>query len=323
MDATGIDRVGITAQAFDPEASLTINGVEATSGSETSVNLDAGTNMIAVVVTAQDGSSNTYIVSINKTADDTDLVSNADLANLSLSGGSLSPYFDPGITTYYTSVGSDVDTIELTASASDTKAVMLLNGALLSQGSSKTIPLSPGNNEVELMVVAQDASTQTYSLTINRENSGEISCTYQTHVENIGWQGFVSDSEISGTEEQGLRMEGIKIELDDQENLGVEYSTYVENIGWQDFVADGEMSGTEGQALRLEAIKINLNGDNADQYDIYYQVHAQNFGWLDWARNGEAAGTTGLGYRLEGIKILVVPKGQATPGDTQVAFVEG
>ncbi|WKY48996.1 hypothetical protein Q5O24_06675 [Eubacteriaceae bacterium ES3] len=150
----------------------------------------------------------------------------------------------------------------------------------------------------------------------------DIICSYQTHVENIGWQGFVSNGEMSGTEGQSLRLEGIKIELEDQENIGVEYSTHVQNIGWQDFVSDGAMSGTEGQALRLEAIKINLTGDDADNYDIYYQVHAQNFGWLDWAKNGEAAGTAGFGYRLEAIRIVVVAKGEAVPGNTQDPFFE-
>ncbi|WKY46180.1 cadherin-like beta sandwich domain-containing protein [Eubacteriaceae bacterium ES2] len=322
VDVSDIDSIGITARTLDPEAVLTTNGAEATSGTEVTVNLNNGANLIPFVVTAQDGSQKAYVVSIKKAADDADLIINANLASLSLNVGYLSPVFNPEITTYYTSVGSDVDTIELTAAASDTKAVMLLNGALLSQGSSQTIPLSPGDNEVELMVVAQDASTQSYKLTINREDSEEITCTYQTHVENIGWQGFVSNGEISGTQGQSLRLEGIEIELEDQENIDVEYSTHIENIGWQDFVADGEMSGTQGQALRLEAIKINLTGDDADRYDIYYQVHVQNFGWLNWAKNGEEAGTAGFGWRLEAIRIVVVPKGEVAPGDTQITFIE-
>jgi len=320
VDATDIDIIGITAQTLDPGASLTINGVEATSGSETSVSLINGANMIPVVITAQDGKSKAYIISVSNSVNE--IINDADLTSLSLNAGSLSPGFDPGTTTYYASVDSDVDTIELTASAFDENAVMLLNGAILNQGGSQTIPLSLGDNEVKLMVVAQDASTKNYSLTIYRDDNEEISCSYQTHVENIGWQGFVSEGEISGTEGQGLRLEGIKIELEDQVNLGVEYSTYVENIGWQDFAADGAMSGTQGQALRLEAIKINLTGEDAGQYDIYYQVHAQNFGWLDWAKNGEAAGTAGFGYRLEGIKIMVVPKGESALGDTHESFVE-
>ncbi|WKY48998.1 cadherin-like beta sandwich domain-containing protein [Eubacteriaceae bacterium ES3] len=165
VDATGINSIGITAQSLDSGASMTINGSEATSGTKVSVSLDNGANMIPIVVTAQDSSQKSYIISVNGT------VSVADLASLSLNTGSLSPAFEAGTTTYYANVGSDIDEITLTASASDEKAIMLLDGVILSQGASKTIPLSVGDNEVELMVIAQDASTQTYSLTINRGDS--------------------------------------------------------------------------------------------------------------------------------------------------------
>ncbi|WKY48993.1 cadherin-like beta sandwich domain-containing protein [Eubacteriaceae bacterium ES3] len=165
VDATGIDSIGITAQTLDPGATMTINGSLATSGSEASVDLDNGANMIAVVVTAQDGSQKSYILSVNGT------VSDANLASLSLNTGSLSPAFDAGTTAYYANVGSDVDEITLTASASDEKAIMLLDGVILSHGALKTIPLSVGDNEIKLMVIAQDATTKTYTLTINRGDS--------------------------------------------------------------------------------------------------------------------------------------------------------
>jgi hypothetical protein len=147
-------------------------------------------------------------------------------------------------------------------------------------------------------------------------------CIYQTHVQDIGWQGWKENSVISGTEGQSKRLEGIRISTNNIEgDVGVEYSTHVQNIGWQDFVKDGALSGTEGRSLRLEAIKISLTGADADKYDIYYQVHAENFGWLDWAKNGAEAGTAGLGLRLEAIRIVVVPKGSAAPGVTARPFI--
>ncbi|MEO1814426.1 MAG: leucine-rich repeat protein [Acetobacterium sp.] len=150
----------------------------------------------------------------------------------------------------------------------------------------------------------------------------DITISYQTHVQNIGWQGFVKNGETSGTFAQSLRLEGIEITANGADNLGVQYKTHVENLGWQDFVSNGTASGTTGKSLRLEAIQINLTGTAAADYDIYYQVHAQNFGWLDWAKNGASAGTEGFGYRLEAIKIMVVPKDAAAPGKTEQAFVK-
>lgn len=140
--------------------------------------------------------------------------------------------------------------------------------------------------------------------------------TYQTHVQNIGWQAEKADGEVSGTSGQSLRLEAIKIKLGSSIDGGLTYATHVQDIGWQSFVSNGQLSGTSGQSKRLEAIKINLTGNAANQYDIYYRVHAQNFGWLGWAKNGQSAGTAGYSYRLEAIQIVLVPKGGNAPGST-------
>lgn len=155
------------------------------------------------------------------------------------------------------------------------------------------------------------------------DEATEVTCSYQTHVQNEGWQAWKTDGDMSGTSGKGLRLEGIKIKLDtDSSELGLSYATHVQNIGWQDPVTTGVMSGTSGKSLRLEAIKINLTGTKASQYDIYYRVHAQNVGWLGWAKNGESSGTAGFAYRLEGIEIRVLPKDSAAPGSTENAFQE-
>lgn len=148
-----------------------------------------------------------------------------------------------------------------------------------------------------------------------------IYCSYQTHVENIGWQELKSKGDMSGTSGKALRLEGIKITTNDSENMGVDYQTHVENIGWQGFKSNGDMSGTSGKSLRLEAIQIKLTGGDADKFDIYYQVHAEKFGWLDWAKNGESAGTEGLSLRLEAIRIMVVSKDSAAPGSVESPFI--
>jgi len=146
--------------------------------------------------------------------------------------------------------------------------------------------------------------------------------SYQTHVQDIGWQGSVSNGEISGTSGESKRLEAIRIKLENMAG-GIEYSTHVQDVGWMNFVADDALSGTSGESKRLEAIKIRLTGEAAEKYDVYYCVHAQNTGWLDWAKNGESAGTAGFSYRLEAIKIVLVLKGTAAPGPTARAFVQG
>lgn len=140
--------------------------------------------------------------------------------------------------------------------------------------------------------------------------------SYQTHVQNVGWQTAVGEGETSGTSGRALRLEGIRISLTDEtKKLGgsVRYRTHVQNIGWQGFVSDGEMSGTSARSLRLEAIQIELLGNIATYYDVYYRVHAQNVGWMGWAKNGASSGTAGYSYRLEAIQIVLVAKGEAAP----------
>ncbi|MDR0922440.1 MAG: C39 family peptidase [Lactobacillales bacterium] len=146
---------------------------------------------------------------------------------------------------------------------------------------------------------------------------------YQTHIQDIGWQGEKSNGEISGTSGQAKRIEGIKIKVADTDsNGGIEYKTHVEDYGWQNFVANGEMSGTSGQAKRLEAIQMKLTGEFASKYDIYYRVHVEDFGWLDWASNGKDAGTCGFALRLEAIQISLVKKGEKAPGPTTLPSID-
>ena len=158
---------------------------------------------------------------------------------------------------------------------------------------------------------------------VENQPSTDVSILYRTHVQNYGWQGFKQNGDMSGTSNEGLRLEGIEIKLDQQQyNLSVDYQTHVQNYGWQDWKKNGNMSGTSNEGLRLEAIRIKLSGADADKFDIYYRVHAQNVGWMGWAKNGADAGTAGYGYRLEGIEIKVLTKGSPAPGSIQNPFLE-
>ena len=149
------------------------------------------------------------------------------------------------------------------------------------------------------------------------------SISYSTHVQRIGWQDPVKDGELAGTEGQALRMEGIKINLENvpEEQGGIEYSAHVQSIGWQPYVSNGEMAGTSGRSLRVEAVKVRLTGELADQYDVYYRTHIQSYGWLGWAKNGERSGSATYGKRMEAIQICLVKKGEAAPGDETNSYV--
>ena len=142
-----------------------------------------------------------------------------------------------------------------------------------------------------------------------------VDVTYCTHVQKIGWQASVKNGNMSGTYGEAKRLEGIKISVSGNVNLGIQYTTHCQTYGWLPWSANGEMNGTEAEAKRLEAIKIQLTGADKDKYNVYYRVQAQTYGWLGWASNGAPAGTAGQAKRLEGIQIVILPKESAKPGD--------
>jgi uncharacterized protein YjdB len=143
---------------------------------------------------------------------------------------------------------------------------------------------------------------------------------YCTHVQDIGWMGWVSDGTLSGTIEQSKRLEAIQIRLTGSaiDQYDIYYRVHAQEFGWLDWAKNGDPAGTAGFGFRLEAIEIRLipKGEVApgpiirsfiDLYapkpTIRYQCHVQDIGWQDWSVNGEMAGTSGQSKRLEAIRI--------------------
>lgn len=140
------------------------------------------------------------------------------------------------------------------------------------------------------------------------------SVSYQTHVQDIGWQAPVSNGMTAGTTGRAKRVEALKINLLSQDgsplgNDSISVQSHISGIGWElQPVGNGQASGTVGQSRAIEAIRLSLLGSLSDSYDIWYRVHSANVGWLGWASNGEPAGTQGYAYQIEAIQIKVLPK---------------
>lgn len=172
-------------------------------------------------------------------------------------------------------------------------------------------------------VIGNSVGTTTITATSNNGKSVSSTVTvtpavpivqYESHVQNVGWQDYVSNGAVSGTSGRSLRLEAIKINLANNDlGGGIQYQTHVQNKGWQDWKTNDELAGTSGESLREEAIRIQLTGPIADSYDVYYQVHAAYIGWMPWVKNGEMAGTSGESRRLEAIRVVLMPKGQLPP----------
>lgn len=152
--------------------------------------------------------------------------------------------------------------------------------------------------------------TITYSSKVYNTGNNET-LTYSSHVQNIGNQAAVKDGEISGTVGKGLRIEGIKVNYNNQ-GVKVKYRAHVQNIGWQDYKSSGELAGTTGKGLAIEAIDMYLEdakGKRSEDYSIYYRAHVADYGWQKWTSNGNMAGTTGKSKAIQAIQICIVKKG--------------
>lgn len=100
---------------------------------------------------------------------------------------------------------------------------------------------------------------------------------YQSHVQNIGWQGWVKNGQMSGTEGQSLRIEAFQIKIENLPGYKVRYRVCVEGLGWQNWVRDGATAGTTGQSKAILAIQIKVedNGQPVTTNSKYYQAQAE------------------------------------------------
>ena len=177
-----------------------------------------------------------------------------------------------------------------------------------------------GNEEIEEIEddTEYNNSTSNVNTEVESNNSfynigaqtNEESIIYQSHVQNIGWQGWKSNGDLSGSEGKSYRLEAIKIKVNNlPEGASIAYRTHIEDIGWQEWKYDGDLAGTEGKGKRLEAIEVKLL-NVPEEYHVEYRVHVQDIGWQQWKRDGELAGTVGRSKRVEAVEIRIVKESE-------------
>ena len=184
-------------------------------------------------------------------------------------------------------------------------------GWAVNDGKSGSAGLSKRLEAIEIRLVEKGAAApgSTENAYLTNEKVANPTIRYRTHVQNDGWQDYVTGGITSGTTGRNLRLEAIEIQVDGDGLSGnVEYRTHVQNDGWQDYVANGAMAGTKGRSLRLEAIQIRLTGELAQKYHVEYRTHVQNEGWQNWVRDDAMSGTTGKNLRLEAMEIRLVKR---------------
>ena len=172
--ATSVDSVTVTARPQNANASMTINGQATASGQARTIGLGAaGSNTpIPIVVTAVNGSQNTYIVTVNRAAPGGD----NNLSALTVTGQTLTPAFSASQLNYTVNVATTVPSVAVTARKSDPNAVM--SGSVTAAGGQATgqatIQLggAPSSTIVSIIVTAPNGNRNTYIVTVNRAAPG-------------------------------------------------------------------------------------------------------------------------------------------------------
>lgn len=167
--------ITLTPTLADSKASMTVNGTALASGATSaSFPLAIGSNLLNVQVTAQNGTTTkAYTLTVNRL-----LSSNADLAGITLSSGTLSPAFSAATTSYAATVDSTTSSLTLSPSLADANAVVSVNGTPVANGGAfSTLALSQGKTLFTILVTAQDGKvSKRYTLTVERllSNNAEL-----------------------------------------------------------------------------------------------------------------------------------------------------
>ena len=165
-------QVTVTPTASDSLAAITVNDNTVTSGTGyivTGLTVDEPTT-VTVIVTAQDSTTKTYIITLTRAAS---LLGNADLGGLTISSGTLSPQFSSSVITYTASVDNSATQVTVTPTASDSSAAITVNGNDVTSGNGYIVTgLTVGEpTTVTVIVAAQDSTTKTYIITLTRAAS--------------------------------------------------------------------------------------------------------------------------------------------------------
>ena len=154
-------------------------------------------------------------------------------------------------------------------------------------------------------VVDQDYCYYDYPKTIKENGMNgytkpikEYDIKYRAYVQDIGWQKWVGDGELAGTEHQSKRMEAIEIDV--KKELGDVYAkVHIQDIGWKDYgkITKNTVIGTMHESKRIEDVCLKGN--------FKYRVHIEGSGWSCWTKADGIAtlGSVGQGLRIEAIEI--------------------
>jgi hypothetical protein len=163
--AGNVGSVSVAPTLSDPAATMTVNGQVTLLGQGHTIPLNGGgqSTTITITVTAQNGTSKSYLVSVSR-----GVSNNNTLRSLTISPGTLN--FRPDTTSYTVNVASTVTSVTVQSTPADAAASMIVNGQATDSGQARTIALNEAgsNTLTNIIVIAQNGDPKTYTINITR-----------------------------------------------------------------------------------------------------------------------------------------------------------
>ncbi len=281
--------VTLSATTEESGASLNINSNTETSGVPTApINLNVGANPIEVVVTATDGTTKTYTVTVIRAG----LTgSSVNLSDLQVSYGALNPVFFSGQLSYSLDAPFLISSIMITPTAEDGNAVITIdNSAVASGQASAAFALAEGNgNNFSIKVTAANGlSSQTYMLNINRETASNFAeqAYIKSSTERTEDFGGSNQSENNGF--RGIAIDGdtlvVSTPLDTYPDvvtvLGGVHIFVRDNGVWnlQQRISSTETSDAYGTAIALsgDTLAVGAAQDNSFSGAVYIYTRSSS-----------------------------------------------
>ena len=145
-----VSRLPLDYSAADSGANVSVSGNQ----------LSVGVNTVVLTVTAANGATRRYTISVTRQPDPTvTLSSDADLADMTPSEGKLTPAFAPNITEYAVYVPYETTKLSLSATAKDSKALGVTQ---------PDAALKQGDNVLTVTCTAEDGTTRDYTVHVVR-----------------------------------------------------------------------------------------------------------------------------------------------------------
>jgi hypothetical protein len=149
---SSIDSAFLIPTSEDSDSTIKVNGQTCSSGNKSqNIKLDAGDNLVSIVVTPQVGNDMIYQVNLIRQEAQAPKLSNLEISGYP--GASLDPDFNPEIFAYIAVKARPFNNnINITATLEDISANLTINGDSASSGQAKSVPIAAGKNTITIKV---------------------------------------------------------------------------------------------------------------------------------------------------------------------------